>query len=212
MLLLVGAPLLGEHLAHRRQRLSHIERRPCEFFICPRTGACAADFDGDGVAGSIEIVRLNGPFYHNKNRALLVSDGNKELLRMPFQQADDGPPPRLAVRLQTEGGRLLISNQTGEGRGAAFQWNGVRLELVPPTEADRSVFSFIDLYDEDAVVSLNAFERVPGETGGDALPLFSVVKLFFYYLLLLILGAVLLYRKSVQLGGTSPSQLSRGNP
>jgi hypothetical protein len=202
--LLIVAPILGEYLAHT-PRSDRCARRPFDFAVCPTTAPCAADFDGDGVVGSAQVVKLGGEFYPN-NRALLVVEGEKELLWLPFHHPERVPPTRLAVRPTPTGARLLASDMTRANSEAAFVFDGARLVMVNPSEGDERVFGLMNEYGEDAIVGGLQVES-------DRIFVFVAVKLFFYYLILMILAAVMLYRRTVRPGATTQTHfLLRGNP
>ena len=221
LLLLVGAPLLGEHLSNRHAHVARagvIEQarllNPPDSLKCISTTRCTADLNEDGVVGIIEVVPLAGSFYPD-NRGLLVIEGNKELLWLPFRRSDIPfrysdleAATRIAVMQDSYGTRLLVSDVScPDLHEAVFEWNGVQLVKLRPTEAERGAFSFMSDFEDYANADryINRAEVGPSN-------LFSVVKLGLYYMVLLILGAVLLYRKSVQLSAAAPSPFSRGNP
>ena len=241
LLLLVGAPLLGEQLSNwhvRREQTSVIKQTrvtdlpnaltgvvkqtrgadPPDALKCISTTRCTADLNEDGIVGIIEVVPLAGSFYPD-NRGLLVIEGNKELLWLPFHHSDipfrysdAEASTRIAVMQDSYGTRLLVSDVScPDLHEAVFEWNGVQLVKLRPTEAERGALSFMSSM-SDFEDYANADRYVNRVEVGPIGHFSSVVKLGLYYMVLLILGAVLLYRKSVQLSAASPSPFSRGNP
>ena len=219
VILLIGAPLLGERLSNRHARRGQtgvVEQTrfnsPTDALTCISTTRCTADLDGNGVAGSIEVVPLDGSFYPH-NRGLLIVEGNKELLWLPFHHSRDAAPTRIAVIRDSYGTRLVVSDvSSSELSEATFEWNGTQLVKSMSTEAERAALysvSNLDAYtNPDRFINRRDYV---GRDEGLAGNLLSVVKLFFYYMVLLILGAVLLYRKSVRLSAAS-SPFAKGHP
>ena len=222
VVLLIGAPLLGEHLSNRPVRRAptvrleraeavartHSDGTP-DALTCFSTTKCMADLDGDGISGIAEVVPLASSFYPN-NRGLLVIEGHRELMWKPFR-SDGTAPTRIAVIEDSYGTRLLVSDVScPDLHEAAFEWNGAQLVKLPLTESER-----------DALQSANSLDDYSGadryvrvyQSGSEVTPdrLGSVVKLFFYYMVLVILSAVMLYRKSVR-WSAAPSLFAKGKP
>jgi len=204
MMLLLFAPLVGEHLATRRGARAFLSAVG-DFRECTLSSTCVADFDGDGIYGTVELVSLERVFYPN-NRALLVIENSQELLWLPFYHGPQEPPTRFGVR--TEGGRslLLVYRGSGSLARAVLELEDKRLEWAVFSKTDLDIFNLMDAYDTTRMSNkIATFRR-------EELSDFSVLKLTLYYLTLCGIAAITLYRKSVRMSAAVSLNSSGGIP
>ncbi|HEV2704678.1 MAG TPA: hypothetical protein VGV59_02065 [Pyrinomonadaceae bacterium] len=207
ILLLVFAPLIGERLAKRRLPADLLASAG-EFYECPNATRCHADFNGDGVAGYAAIVTLDRTV-NSHNSAVLVVDGDQELLWQPFYHAPDAPPTRLGVRYVGEHARLLVYDGITGLSTAVFalerSFGRDRMAWATPSEEDRKAFNLMSAYDTELI-------SAAGRADKESLSDFTVLKLALYYLTLCAIAAVWLYRKSLRMSAAIPLNPSGNNP
>lgn len=90
---------------------------------------CAADFDGDGLAGVLRVDDETVPpkeAYPGWQRWLVAVDSGNEIFRIPFQYADGSLRTHAAIRVEADRSRLIIFDHDGTGAPMrqVFAWNG----------------------------------------------------------------------------------------
>jgi hypothetical protein len=113
-------------------------------YECDRQ-VCAADFNGDGMEG---VVQIDGD--NSSNRSLVVIDDGQELLRIPYTFIDGTLRTHVALSKEGRGSRLLIFDGT---RGqheivkAVYASDGTRMIEVTASEVDRQILRAMEARD-----------------------------------------------------------------
>lgn len=131
-------------LAHRLSTYAAIIER----YECKRS-VCEADFDGDGQPGSLSIDRV-APV-PNFDSWWVVSDSNRELLRVPRRSLDNTIRTHVAIVSDSPPARLLVYDNIADfrpARHAVFVYDGKSLINVSPTEADLQILAAMGANDD----------------------------------------------------------------
>ena len=149
LLLFILTPLvIYSRLSSKNERYTQAIRK----YECVRDN-CAADFDGDGRAGNLQIDRTSPPpsgTYSARQAWLVVNDSHRELLRLPFSYADSTLRTHVAIRNEISGARLLIFDHTTEGKPIrqVFAWDGKQMVQVEPSAADQEILAALSARDD----------------------------------------------------------------
>ncbi|HEX6625682.1 MAG TPA: hypothetical protein VF064_18340 [Pyrinomonadaceae bacterium] len=161
------------------------DRRDEELFRrheCGYDSPCAADFDRDGVGARFDILQPEA----YRPYKLIVSDGGREVLRLPYHNIDYTLRTHLAVHEQGGAARLLVYDGT-ERRPpvrAVYAWSGGRLVEATPDAFDIEILDALAAYDDTGTFNERVFRS-----------LISAVRFVAYYLLLLALAGIMLWGK-----------------
>jgi hypothetical protein len=161
------------------------DRRDEELFRrheCGYDSACAADFDRDGVGARFEVVKPEA----YRPYSLVVSDGGREVLRLPYHNLDNTLRTHLAVHEEGGAARLLVYDgvERNPPVRAVFAWGGGRLVEVAPGALELEILDALAAYDDTGTFNERVFRSLIG-----------AVRLVVYYLLLLVLAGILLWGK-----------------
>ena len=147
--LLILIPLAAYvRLAAKDEKYSQtIARYECAADKCP------ADFDGDGRLGNVVIAETSAPptgSYPAGKAWLVVSDSDRELLRLPYSYADNSLRTHVAIRPDSRGDRLLLFDHTRKGKAVrqAYAWNGSRMVQIEPSLADQEILAALSARDD----------------------------------------------------------------
>lgn len=158
------------------------DRRNEELFRlydCGYYKPCAADFDGDGVAARFDNVPCEGSHYG----CLVVNEGGREALRLPYNRTDNTFRTHLAVRERDGATRLLVYDGVGPRppRRLVFAWGGGRLYEAGPDALELEILDAMAAYDDTGTLDERIFRDIT-----------RVARFVVYYLLLLALAGITL--------------------
>ena len=115
---------------------------------CQRN-VCEADFDGDGVQGSLSVDK-NMPA-EDFDSWLVVTDSGKELLREPRRSIDNTLRTHAGIVSSPGGARLIIYDHIFDHkppRSSVFAYDGRRMARVTPSEGDLEILAAMAARDE----------------------------------------------------------------
>ena len=144
---LLGVPFVADRwLAARDARHAEL----LKMYECRgRALVCAADFNRNGTRDRLGVDPPN-PSYMAE-RWLTVSDGERELLRVPYYYLDNTFRTHSAIYQPpaAEAPRLLIFNGWGTPPvKAVFAWDGETMREVAATSVEREILSALATRDE----------------------------------------------------------------
>ena len=99
-------------------------------------GVCEADFNGDESPERVERVKRSST---SIEEVLVVKDGDREILSVPYEYVDGTLKTHVAIRRAEAGDATLLvfdGTRGGEPQRNAFRWNGRQLVEVTPSPED----------------------------------------------------------------------------
>ena len=180
LLILVALPWPVDYWRTRgAERKDRRNEELLSLYDCGYHKACAADFDRDGVAARFEVV----PCEASGHRCLVVSDGGREVLRLPHYGIDNTLRTHLAVHEANGVARLLVYDGVDrrEPLRTVFAWGDGKLVEGVPGEIEREILDAMAAYDDTGTMNERIFRDV--QRGA---------RFVVYYLLLLVLAGIML--------------------
>lgn len=171
------------------------DRRDEELFRrhdCGYYKQCEADFDRDGTAAQFKVEACESAL----GRCLYVSDGGREVLRLPFHTTDNTLRTHLAVHERGGTTRLLVFDGIAPHppRRLAFAWRDGTLVATAPDARDLEIIDAMAAYDDGGTMNERIFRDI-----------IRVGRFVVYYLLLAALaGILLLWGKPLTAAGARP--------
>ncbi len=110
---------------------------------------CKLDFDGDAIAGLLEIDRASPPEYYDS--WLVATEHGHEILRLPYRRLDNTLRTHVGIRSEGKRTRLIVydhMNLPGPPISAVFAWNGERLVQINPSNEDQEVLKAMGARDD----------------------------------------------------------------
>jgi len=108
----------------------------------------ALDVDGDGAAGTVSIVQTDAP---NSSRQLVVEDGGRRLLTLPYSHTDGTFRTHIAARRDTIPMRLVVYDGARGPQNVvrdAYAWNGHALVRDAPDTQDARLLTAMAAFDD----------------------------------------------------------------
>lgn len=145
-------------------------------YECDRD-VCEADFDGDGLLGTLTVDRA-APLSQYDSWWVVVDSG-KELLRLPRRYIDNTLRTHAAVYTQSGTTRITIYDHLDKKKpvNAVYAYDGHRMVEVAPSEKDRGILKAMGSLDDSGSFGTWVLFRV-----------FWKPALVCYYLLLVVIG------------------------
>lgn len=186
--LLIVAPLIFDRIvSNKQQRQDARDDELVKAYECYPLNACVMDFNGDGIPARLEVAMT-----YAVGGDLIVSDGGKEVLRLPYDHTDNTFRTHIAFHGEKDNARLLVYD--GVPPGAAYEWNGDKLVEVTPIGVEEEILSAMAAHDEKG----GWIERTVYR------PIKRLLYLGAYYIVLVAAVAVMLFRRFRRpLGGTA---------
>jgi hypothetical protein len=154
-----------------------------EKYECNRD-VCEADFNGDGVPGTLSIDRTApAPDFDSW---LVVRDSGKELLREPRRSIDNSLKTHVAVISESRPARVIVYDHIFDhkpSRSLVLAYNGKSMMQQSPSEKDNEVLAAMGAVDETGT-----YER------WILFQLLAVPALIGYYIILAIVGRRMFYQ------------------
>src|SRR5882762_6329372 len=119
-----------------------------EKYACNRE-VCEADFDGDGIPGTLSIDRTSPA--PNFDSWFVVRDSGKEFLREPRRSIDNSLKTHVAVISDSRPARVIVYDHIFDhkpSRSLVFAYDGKTMVQQPPSENDREVLAAMGAVDE----------------------------------------------------------------
>lgn len=118
---------------------------------------CSADFNNDGITDRLSWEKIQYPA-PDSDSWLIISDGTKELFRLPSQYINKTLRTHVAIRNTPEGAHLLVFDSVHAGKVAEppnriFAWNGQSMVPAPPSAIDEEIFSAMTAHDDAGTFS-----------------------------------------------------------
>jgi hypothetical protein len=179
----VFVPLLIDRwIAHRDNLKYAREDELVARFECEPPTKCLVDFNSDAVPAQFEVA-LAGAV----SGSLLVHDGGREILRLPYDHTDGTLRTHTSIRNESDQPRLLIYDGASQQppHSEAYAWNGEKLILVSPTALDREIISAMAGHDDSRGWNDRTVFR----------PLKRMGLLVGYYFLLAVLVGLVLFKR-----------------
>ena len=137
-------PLLIDQWFAAKERRYESLRAKYECYPPP----CSFDLTGDNVPEKL-VVHQPDPTKRFE-WVLLLKDGDKELLRLPYDHTDGTFRTHMAVRSGPQGTHFLIydvASRNGQGR-AVYGWNGNQVVALSPDPLDEEILTAMAALDE----------------------------------------------------------------
>jgi hypothetical protein len=200
VILLVGfvfVPLVIDRwIAHRDYLKYAREDELVARFECEPPTKCIVDFNSDTVPAQFEVSLAEAV-----SGSLLVFDGGREILRLPYDHTDGTLRTHMAIRNESGQPRLLTYDGASQQppQSGAYAWNGDKLVLVSPTAIDREIISAMAGHDDSGGWNERALFR----------PVKRMALLVGYYFVLAFVVGIVLFkrRRSVPIAAPSNNRL-----
>lgn len=173
LLLLLALPwLLGWSFFAQEATYARLRER----YECLPHASCAGDFDGDEKNGYVNTT----PFISTMHpeRWVIVSDSDREILRLPYTFTDDSMRTHVALRDDTVPARLLIFDHSSR----AYAISGSALAPVTPDAVDQEILAAMaaqDTYGNFEYRLMLRFAIIFGGAGYDLLVVCIAAGVFF---------------------------------
>jgi hypothetical protein len=180
--LLIIVPILVDAWVMRGVRIQYMRDDDLKGrFDCEPVERCVADFNGDGIPASFD-VNLTAPVGGD----LIVNDGGREILRLPYDHTDGTLRTHIAVIDKSGKSRLLVYDGASHQPPlkAAFDWDGEKLAQVSTEAVDSEIISAMAAHDDTGGWNERAFSET-----------FRGAKLAAYYFGLTIFIGVIVYQR-----------------
>jgi hypothetical protein len=183
LLILAALPWPVDYLltlgAERKDRRNEelFRRHECGYY-----SACAADFDRDGGGARFEFEACRSVVGH----CLVIGEGGREVLRLPFHNTDNTLRTHLALREAEGATRLLVYDGAGrrDPLRAVFAWGDGKLVERAPDSLDLEIMDAMAAYDDTGGLNERVFRDIA-----------RAARFVVHYLLLVVLAGILLWGK-----------------
>lgn len=139
----IVAPLLVDTWISERDRYYQQLR---DAYECIASN-CQGDFDGDGSEGSI-VVQEETPksFLYQ----MILIDGGRELIRLPYQYSDDTLRTHTAIRTESGKARFLVFDAITHAPPlrTALVWDGREMSQANPSEIDNDILAAMAAHED----------------------------------------------------------------
>ena len=145
---LLVLPLIIDRIdAERDARKDRRDDELVNQYECEPPSTCTADFDGDGSQAKIEVQN-----YHPLRRCpyvILVTEGGKEILRLPYDHTDGTMRTHTAVNVESGAHRLVVYDKASrQNTVGVFGWDGRRMTEVAPSPIEKEILAAMAAHDD----------------------------------------------------------------
>jgi hypothetical protein len=115
----------------------------CDF---PRT--CIGDFNKDRIPEQVVVVDDSGSI--SQKQSLLVIEGRRELLRLPYVYLDNTLRTHVGIRVNSDRTTLVIYHPGSRGTTtqSVYSWSAGKMVQVPPSSTDQELLAAMAARDE----------------------------------------------------------------